>query len=48
MDICRQQTPGVHEVAGRAVKCFLYDEAVMGVEGVAHNVAAATGEQSNG
>jgi peptide/nickel transport system ATP-binding protein len=42
MDICRQQTPGVHEVAGRAVKCFLYDEAAVGVEGVQRNVAGAS------
>jgi peptide/nickel transport system ATP-binding protein len=39
MDICRQQQPGIHEVAGRAVKCFLYDENVVGAEAVAHNVA---------
>ena len=42
MDICRQQTPGVHQVADRAVKCFLYDEAAVGAETVTHNVATAT------
>jgi peptide/nickel transport system ATP-binding protein len=42
MDVCRQQTPGVHQVANRAVKCFLYDEAAVGAETVAHNVATAT------
>jgi peptide/nickel transport system ATP-binding protein len=49
MDICRQQTPGVHQVANRAVKCFLYDEAAVGAETVAHNVVTATaGAQSIG
>ena len=42
MDICRQQTPGVHQVANRTVKCFLYDEAAVGAETVTHNVATAT------
>ena len=41
MDVCRQKTPGVHEVAGRAVKCFLYDEAEVGAATVAHNIAGA-------
>jgi len=41
MEICRQQTPGVHEVAGRAVKCFLYDEQTVGAEAVARNIADA-------
>jgi hypothetical protein len=39
----------VHQVANRAVKCFLYDEAAVGAQTVAANVAAATnGTQPTG
>lgn len=39
MDICRQQVPGVHQVDGRAVKCFLYDPKAVGEENAARHAA---------
>jgi len=39
MDICRNQVPGSYQVAGRTVKCFLYDEQTVGAENVALRVA---------
>jgi len=41
MAVCREKVPGNYEVSNRTVKCFLYDEATVGIEGVAKNV---TGE----
>jgi peptide/nickel transport system ATP-binding protein len=39
MDICRRQVPGSYPVASQTVKCFLYDEQVMGADNVALRVA---------
>ncbi len=38
MDICKTTVPGNYEVAGRTVKCFLYDEKTVGPESVARHV----------
>ena len=41
MDECRVKAPGELQVQNRMVKCFLYDEEIVGASGVADNIEKA-------
>lgn len=38
MDVCKGTVPGDYEIAGRTVKCFLYDEETVGADAVSRHV----------
>ncbi len=42
MDVCRNQVPANYQADERMVKCFLYDEATVGAEGVARHIRGQT------
>ena len=42
MDVCRERVPDEYTAKNRMVKCFLYDEATVGADAVAENIAMQT------